>query len=203
MKANLPRRSQFDEDFVHGDGYMVPKRAFFVRGVGIHRERLASFESALRDAGIERFNLVHVSSIFPPKCKIITKREGLKYLEPGQIVFCVMSRNDTCEPNRLIASSIGLAVPQRKESQYGYISEHHAYGQKSAIAGEYAEDLAATMLATTLNIEFDPDQAWDERKQIYKASGHIFKTRNICQSAEGHKDGLWTTVLTAVVFVLE
>ncbi len=184
-------------------GSLMPKRAFFVRGVGIHKEHLASFESALRDAGIEKYNLVYVSSIFPPNCKIIPKREGLKYLQPGQIVFCVMSRADTCEPNRLIAASVGLAVPQKKEQQYGYISEHHAYGQKSAIAGEYAEDLAATMLATTLDIEFDPDKAWDERKQIYKASGHIFKTRNICQSAEGNKNGLWTTVLTAIVFILE
>ncbi len=181
---------------------LTPKRGFFVRGVGIHKERLASFESALRDAGIEKHNLVYVSSIFPPNCKIITKREGIKLLSPGQIVFCVMSRCDTCEPNRLVASAVGLAVPQ-KEDQYGYISEHHSYGQKSSIAGDYAEDLAATMLATTLGIEFDPDLAWDERKQIYKASGHIFKTRNICQSAEGNKDGMWTTVLTAVVFVLE
>jgi arginine decarboxylase len=184
-------------------GTMIPKRAFFVNGVGIHKERLASFESALRDAGIEKFNLVYVSSIFPPNCKIVSRKEGLKYLRPGQIVFCVMSRNDTCEPNRLIASAVGLAVPHKKEEQYGYISEHHAYGQKSSIAGDYAEDLAATMLATTLGIEFDPDLAWDERKQIYKASGHIFKTRNICQSAEGHKHGRWTTVLTAVVFVME
>src|SRR3990172_8002724 len=110
---------------LHG---MIPKRAFFVRGVGIHKERLASFESALRDAGIEKFNLVYVSSIFPPNCKIVTKTEGLRHLEPGQIVFCVMSRNDTCEPNRLIAASVGLAVPQARKSQYGYISEHHAYG---------------------------------------------------------------------------
>ncbi len=181
---------------------MVPKRAFFVRGVGTHKEHLASFESALRDAGIEKFNLVYVSSIFPPNCKIIPKKRGLKFLSPGQIAFCVMSRADTCEPNRLISAAVGLAQP-KNEAHYGYISEHHAYGQKSAIAGEYAEDLAATMLATTLGIEFDPDAAWDERKQIYKASGHIFKTRNICQSAEGHKHGLWTTVLTAVVFSLE
>jgi arginine decarboxylase len=200
MKAYLPRRSQFDEDFVHGDGYMVPKRAFFVRGVGVHRERLASFESALRDAGIERFNLVHVSSIFPPNCKIITKREGLKYLEPGQIVFCVMSRNDTCEPNRLIASSIGLAVPQRKESQYGYISEHHAYGQKSTIAGEYAEDLAASMLATTLGLDFDKNASWDEREQQWKMSGKIVKTMNMTQSAVG-RGGYWTTVIAAAVLV--
>ncbi len=180
---------------------MTPKHVFFVKGVGVHKDRLASFESALRDAGIEKFNLVYVSSIFPPKCKIITQRQGLEKLSPGQIVYCVMSRNDTNEPARLISAAVGLAVPQRRD-RYGYISEHHAYGQKAELSGDYAEDLAATMLATTLGIEFDPDQAWDERKQIYKTSGHIIKTRNICQSATGNKDGLWTTVLSAAVFTL-
>ncbi len=181
---------------------MIPKKAFFVKGVGVHKDRLASFELALRNADIEKYNLVYVSSIFPPNCKIVSIREGLKSLKPGQIVYCVMSRSDTNEPNRLISAAVGLALPNRKD-RYGYISEHHAYGERGEVAGEYAEDLAATMLATTLGIEFDPDQAWDERKQIYKASGHIFKTRNITQSAEGNKHGLWTTVLAAAVFILE
>jgi arginine decarboxylase len=88
-------------------------------------------------------------------------------------------------------------------TNYGYLSEHHAFGEKAIVSGEYAEDLAATMLATTLGIPFDPDQAWDERKQFYKASGHIFKTKHTCQSAEGNKDGLWTTVLASAVFIID
>lgn len=179
----------------------VPKKMFFVKGVGVHKDKLASFEAALRQAGIERYNLVYVSSILPPNCKIISKDEGLKELNPGQIVFCVMARIETSEPNRLVSAAIGLAVPQDRE-HYGYLSEHHAYGETAKHSGDYAEDLAATMLATTLGVEFDPGQAWDERKQIYKSSAHIFKTRNICQSAEGNKDGLWTTVISAAVLVL-
>ena len=70
-------------------------------------------------------------------------------------------------------------------------------------AGEYAEDLAASMLATTLGLEFDSNAAWDEREQTYKASGKIIKTTNITQSAIGHKDGSWTTVLAAAVFILD
>ncbi|MDH5811236.1 MAG: arginine decarboxylase, pyruvoyl-dependent [Candidatus Methanomethylicaceae archaeon] len=179
---------------------MIPTKMFFVKGVGIHKERLASFELALRDAGIEKFNLVHVSSIFPPGCKIISKEEGLRLLQPGQIVYCVMAKNETNEPNRLISAAIGLALPHEK-NLYGYLAEHHAYGQKGEVAGEYAEDLAATMLAMTLGIPFDINQAWKEREQIYKASGHIIKTTHIVQSAEGHKDGLWTTVIAAAIFV--
>ena len=156
----------------------------------------------MRNAGIEKCNLVYVSSIFPPECKIILKVAGLKLLRPGQITYCVMSRKETNEPNRLISAAIGFAMP-KDCCNYGYLSEHHAFGEKAAVSGEYAEDLAATMLATTLGIPFDPDQAWDERKQVYTASGHIFKTQNICQSAEGNKDGLWTTVLASAVFIID
>ncbi|GIU68353.1 MAG: putative pyruvoyl-dependent arginine decarboxylase [Candidatus Pacearchaeota archaeon] len=178
---------------------MVPNKLFFTKGVGRHKERLASFELALRDAGIEKFNLVTVSSIFPPNCKIISKDEGLKKLKPGEIVYCVMARAETNENNRLIASSIGVAIPS-DENQYGYLSEHHTYGETAETAGDYAEDLAASMLATTLGIEFDENMGWDEREQVYKMSGKIIKTRNITQSAEG-KAGLWTTVVAAAVFV--
>jgi arginine decarboxylase len=179
---------------------MVPKKVFLTKGVGIHKDRLASFELALRNAGIEKCNLVTVSSIFPPNTKIVSKDEGLKMLSPGEITYCVLARTETCEPNRLMSASIGLAIP-RENHQYGYLSEHHSYGVKGEIAGEYAEDLAATMLATTLGVEFDPNTAWEEREQIYKASGNIFKTMNITQSAEGHKSGLWTTVIAVAVFV--
>jgi len=182
---------------------MTPKKVFFTKGVGVHKDRLASFEAALRMAGIEKQNLVYVSSILPPHCKTVSKAQGVKLLSPGQITFCVMARNDTNEPNRLISAAIGIAVPKEKE-QYGYLSEHHTYGETARASGDYAEDLAATMLATTLGVPFDADEAWDKRKQVYRASGHIFNTRHICQSAEGHKAGnLWTTVISAAVFVME
>lgn len=181
---------------------MVPKYVFFTKGVGRHREELGSFEMALRDSGIEKFNLVTVSSIFPPGCKIVPREKGLQHLTPGEIVFCVMYQNRSNEPNRLMAASVGLALPA-DSNQYGYLSEHKSFGETEEKAGEYAEDLAASMLATTLGLEFDPGAAWDEREQLYKASGKIIKTTNITQSAIGNKEGLWTTVLAAAVFVVD
>ncbi len=175
-------------------------KIFFTKGVGKHKDYLQSFELALRMAGIEKSNLVSVSSIFPAGCKRISKEEGIKLIDPGQITFCVMARNSTNEPNRLIASSIGVALP-KDENQYGYISEHHPFGENEKTSGDYAEDIAAQMLATTLGVEFDPETAWDEREQIYKASGQIYKTFNITQSAEGDKNGLWTTVIAAAVML--
>lgn len=181
---------------------MVPSKLFLTKGVGVHKNKLSSFELALRNAGIEKCNLVYVSSILPPKCKIITQKEGIKLLHPGQITFCVMARNETNEPNRLVSAAIGIAMPRDQEN-YGYLSEHHSFGEVAKLSGDFAEDLAATMLASTLGIPFDSDQAWDERKQVYRASGHIFKTRNISQSAEGNKHGLWTTVISAAVLLVD
>ncbi|MBN1550527.1 arginine decarboxylase, pyruvoyl-dependent [bacterium] len=185
-----------------GRSLLIPRYMFLTKGVGFHKDKLNSFEDSLRNAGIEKFNLVTVSSILPPACKIISKNRGLSLLQPGAVIYCVMSRLDSNEPNRLLSSAIGVAVPADRDKAYGYISEHHAYGQTASVAGDYAEDLAAQMIGTTLGIEVDPDQAWDERKQVYLASGRIFQTRNICQSCRVPKDGRWATVIATAVFVI-
>jgi arginine decarboxylase len=181
---------------------MVPKRIFFTKGVGKHKERLTSFELALRDAGIASQNLVRVSSIFPPNCKLISRTQGLKYLHHGEVVFTVVAENSTREPHRLMASSIGVAIPADRNT-YGYLSEHHSFGETEDQAGDYAEELAAEMLATTLDVEFDPDRSWDEKKEIYRISNKIVRTANVTQSAIGDKRGLWTTVLAAAVLIFE
>lgn len=180
--------------------FSVPKEIFLTRGVGRHKEKLASLEMALRKAGIAEFNLIRVSSIFPPNCKIISRKTGLNKLSPGQIVPCVMSQNESNEPRRLMAASIGLAIPNDKK-QYGYLSEHHSFGEDDGTAGDYAEDLAAEMLATILGVDFDPDKSWDEKREQWKISGKIIKTRNITQSALGDKNQRWTTVVAAAILV--
>jgi len=181
---------------------IVPKKVFFTKGVGRHKYELQSFEMALRDASIEKYNLVEVSSIMPPGCKIVSVEEGLKDLVPGQIVHVVLARNATSEPNRVVAASVGCALPTDR-TQYGYLSEHHTFGENANVAGHYSEDLAATMLATTLGIAFDPEKDWDERDDQYKMSGKIVKSFNVTKTAEGDKAGLWTTVIAVAVFVTE
>ena len=178
----------------------VSKKIFLTKGVGRHKEKLNSFEMALRDAGIAHFNLVRVSSIFPPGCKIIPKSQGLKYLRPGEVTFCVMSQSETNEPHRLIAASIGIAIPS-KPNHHGYLSEHHSYGQTEEFAGDYAEDLAAQMLATISGVEFDPESSYDERKEIWKISNQIYRTISVTQSSVGDKRGWWTTVVGAAVLI--
>jgi arginine decarboxylase len=181
---------------------MVPKQMFLTKGVGKHKERLTSFELALRDAGIASQNLVRVSSIFPPHCKLLSRAQGLKYLHPGEVVFAVVAETSSREPHRLCAASIGVAIPSDR-STYGYLSEHHSFGESEDQAGDYAEELAAEMLATTLDVEFDPETSWDEKKQIYRLSNKIVRTANITQTAVGDKKGKWVTVIAASILIFE
>jgi arginine decarboxylase len=179
---------------------IIPARLFLTKGKGQHKEKLASLEQALRDAGIAPFNLVKVSSIFPPRCKLISREEGLRHLHPGQIIFLVMSENATNEAHRLISASVGLAIPNNP-ARYGYLSEHHSFGQNEKEAGLYAEKLATEMLATTLGENLDVNRIWSEENKVFKVSDELFvKTRSITQTTKGEK-GLWTTALAAAVFI--
>ena len=180
---------------------LVPAKVFLTKGVGRHRYQLKSFEEALRQAGVAQQNLVQVSSILPPKCKIITRENGLKSLVPGQISYCVMAKSDTNEHGRLIASSIGIAVPKDR-NKWGYISEVHGHGMNKPEAADMAEDLAADMLGTTLGLEVDTDKAWSEKEQVYKASGLIIRTSNITQTVRGQKE-LWTTTVAIAMLLLD
>ncbi len=181
---------------------IVAKEIFLTKGVGRHTERLSSFELALRDAGIAHFNLVSVSSIFPPACKLVSRKAGLKMMTPGQVAFVVMSRNDTNEPSRLISAAVGLAIP-KDVTQVGYLTEHHDFGMTEKRAGDYSEDLAVTMLTSSLGLEIDLDKSWDKNKEEWKISGKIYRTCNSTQSATGDKNGLWTTVVAAAVLVTD
>jgi arginine decarboxylase len=179
--------------------FFVPTAVFLTRGVGVHRDQLTAFEFALRDADIEQQNLVSVSSIIPPGCRLISAAEGVETLRPGEITFSVLARAETNEPGRRIHASIGLARPT-DPSVYGYISEYHGFGKTEQESGDYAEDLAATMLASTLGIDFDPNAAWNERRRAYETSGHVIDAISITAAAEGNAIGLWTCAIAVAVF---
>ncbi len=179
---------------------MVPREIFFTRGIGIHSEKLVSFELALRKAGIAPYNLVRVSSILPPNCKIIDRKHGLAKLSPGEIIFVVLADNSSCEPNRLVSASIGVAVPA-EGSTYGYLAEEHCFGMDRKCAGEHVEELATSMLASKLGIAHPENVEWNERKKAYMVSEKIFKTMHFTQTVVVPKGNKWATAVSAAVFV--
>ena len=160
---------------------LVPKRVFFTCGSGSHEDELVSFELALRDAGIERFNLVPVSSIYPPGCEVIGREDGLKELFPGQIVFCVMARHSSNRAGEKIFASVGAAIPS-DPAVHGYLTEYHGTYRESEDPGKHAEEMASYMLRTAFGIE-------------------PATTKSVTSVAEV-EEGKYTTVVAAAVFVL-
>lgn len=180
----------------------VPEKVFFTRGSGSHTDKLISFELALRNARLAPYNLVTVSSIMPPETKIISCKEGLTHLSPGEIVYCVMARMDTNIPGQNISAAIGLAIPEMHKKQHGYLSEYHAIEISERECGEYAENLAATMLATTMGTPLEKEATWQQQEQMHLTIDRIIKTSHFSASATGDTNGKWTTVLVAAVFIL-
>jgi arginine decarboxylase len=182
-------------------GALLPTKVFLVRGQGQHKEKLVSFEKALREAGIAPFNLVRVSSIFPPHARFVSKAAGLKLLEPGQILFVVLSENATDEPGSLITASIGVAVPD-DPSHYGYLAEHSEVRRSGKDIGHHTEYLAAEMLATKLGERLKEPAPGRPANAFRVSNGLSLKTRSMTQAATGEA-GLWTTAVAAAVLIVE
>ncbi|RUM32829.1 MAG: arginine decarboxylase, pyruvoyl-dependent [Archaeoglobus sp.] len=158
---------------------LIPKKVFFTCGSGCHEDELVSFELALRDAGIERFNLVPVSSIYPPGCELISREDGLKEIFPGQIVFCVMAKHSSNRTGERIFASVGAAIPS-DPAVHGYLAEYHGVCSGED-PGRYAENMAAYMLRTAFGVE----------------PASTMNATAVAEVGEGY-----TTVVAAAVFVL-
>ena len=165
---------------------LLPRYAFFISGAANHADRLQAFERALLSAGKVEHNLVAVSSIFPANCKIISPEQGFKMLTSGEIVFCVMAKQDTNKKGEIVSASIGLAKT-KDPKKFGYISEYHGTFDKDK-ADKLAKKLAIEMLARKFNI---PVGKLDTK--ILQAT-----TASIKQSAKGE----WVCAVALCVFVL-
>jgi arginine decarboxylase len=180
---------------------MIPKKMFLTKGHGTHRHRLQSFELALRNAGIASCNLVNVSSIFPPKCEFISRKEGIGFLKPGEITYCVLSHIHTKDPET-IGASIGVAIP-KLDSSYGYIAEYHERNESEDSLKKTVEDLAILMLSTTKG-ESDPtckSEKSPSDEQIINRFKNQMITQSIADTIEHTNKDQWSTVVAVAVFI--
>lgn len=160
---------------------IIPKKVFYVTGSARHPDKLVSFELALRDAGIHRFNLVPVSSIKPPGCEEINKERGLAGLKTGQIVFCVLCRAESCHEGTVVTSTIGVATPSNPEL-HGYFSEHHDTGLTNEEAKNNGERIASEMLRSLYGKQCD------------------ISAKSFVASIKVERDGEWHCAISAAIF---
>lgn len=164
----------------------TPKYAFLTSGVGEGEDFLVAFDGALREAGISSQNLVPVSSVFPPECKLVEKEEGIKMLKAGRISFCVMARLESNVANERISAGVGLIIPSNKEI-YGYLSECKSSEKNKEEMETCAQDVAVKLLAAKLGM--DTGSLEYEKRTSIAASAVV-------------KEGNWSSVVASCVFIL-
>jgi arginine decarboxylase len=182
---------------------LVPTKVFLTKGVGVHKRQLSSRELAMTNAGVEKVNLIKASSIIPPGCRFITPAEGKELLRIGQMAFAIIAEASTNEPHRLIAAGIGIAKPD-DENEYGFfteIEEEQGYGKTEEKAGEEVMKLAIENLASSWRAPFNPKEDFDPNKSLYRIKNKNVRVSHMTQSTFGDKDGLYTTVFVAAVFL--
>lgn len=180
---------------------MIPRKMFLTKGKGTHRHRLQSFELALRDAGIASCNLVNVSSIVPPRCELISKKEGMCLLHPGEITYCVLSEVHSKEPGT-IGASIGVAIPDSSE-EYGYIAEYHDPAESEKELRDSVEELAVLMLATTKGMTLkskENGRPFSDEEIVQRFQSNM-NTDSIAELFRHTESDKWSTVVAVAVFI--
>jgi arginine decarboxylase len=159
---------------------------------------------ALFDAGLGAQNVQLLApagcAIFPPQAELVSRRDGLDSLEPGEVVVAMLAEHATREPNRLLTASIGLAAPVDR-ALHGCLATRVAFGETEEQAGAGAEELAAEMLATSLGIDFELETVWDEKRELYRVAGTVVRTANVTQAALGDARGWWTTTIAGAILL--
>lgn len=113
----------------------MPTRCLLVRGRGQAPLALEAFDTALVDAGVGEYNLVKVSSIFPPHCQFTDEHEAPE----GTAVTTAFAQMESDDSTVTISASIAVAVP-KDPHRPGVIMEWHGHGDQA-----FAEDTVIGM----------------------------------------------------------
>jgi len=107
----------------------LPSKIILTSGVGTGTTKLNAFDDALLNTGIGNFNLSPVSSVIPPKAKIIylSKNNSEKLLpKVGSIVPTIYSCSYGNKFGERITAALALGIPKDYENYNGLIFEFAA-----------------------------------------------------------------------------
>ena len=131
---------------------LIPRKLCLTRGVGVHPDTMPGHCARRASPSSARC----ASSIFPPHRQIVPREEGpaaaTRRDRPDRHAEC------RATAGRRIAARIGVARTDRPR-QVRNDSEHHTYGRPSMEAGDYAEDLAATMRPRSVSVSMPKDSS--------------------------------------------
>ena len=107
--------------------FLITSSTFFISEIGYDESNLGSFSQALKDAGIEEYNLVEDDSILLLYYFEFTQENGFIQLCDGQIVYAPISKGDSNEYNYLITISICIVIIA-DSNNYCHLNRYYVFG---------------------------------------------------------------------------
>lgn len=108
--------------------FKTPTKYFMVSGASDGFTPLNAFDGALLQAGIGNTNIIKMSSIVPPRCRLISPIA----LPPGALVPAAYASITSDVPGEIIAAGVAIALPKERDRN-GLIMEYSAKGRKDQI----------------------------------------------------------------------
>lgn len=90
-----------------------------------------SYDAALTLAGIQNANIIEYTSVIPTHAKEITKEEGLKRIQWGEVLECIKAQNNGSK-GEFISAAVMTTTVYDKNNKYlgGFACEYSGNGTK-------------------------------------------------------------------------
>lgn len=131
-------------------GNRIPHEYFITKGKGESNAGSAglpfetgSYDAALNDAGIENCNVIEYTSVIPTHAKLISKEEGIKRLNWGEVLEVIKAQSNGRRGTKISAAVMTTTITDPNGKYLGgFACEYSGSGTKSE-----AEDSLAFSIA--------------------------------------------------------
>ena len=186
-------------------GNRVPYEYFITQGKGESDAgskglpyETGSYDSALFNAGIQNANVIEYTSVMPTESKEISKEEGLKRLQWGEVIECIKAQANGKRGSKISAAVITTSVTDPKGKYLGgFACEYSGSGTKEDAGKSLMESIVGMIERRGYGIMKSPslyqDNITDKGYKIYP--GKIFVYEDLKVTKEHG------SVFTAICFV--
>jgi arginine decarboxylase len=135
-------------------GNRVPYEYFITKGKGESNAgseglpyETGSYDAALYEAGIQNTNVIEYTSVMPTESKEISKEEGLKRLQWGEVVECIKAQSNGKKGTKISAAVMTTSVTDPNGRFLGgFACEYSGAGSKHEAEDSLAYSIKGMIL---------------------------------------------------------
>jgi arginine decarboxylase len=187
-------------------GNRVPYEYFITTGKGESNAgseglpyETGSYDAALTDAGIQNTNVIEYTSVMPTESKEITKEEGLKRLQWGEVLECIKAQANGKRGSKISAAVMTTTIiDPRGKFLGGFACEYSGSGTKKEAEKSLSQSISGMIKRRGYgNIKGDVQMYKDNKTD----TGYIIHPGKIFVYNDLDVDQEHGSVFTAICFV--